>query len=263
MQPGKCAPRTPSPSGSLGSLGGSAARSSLLCPLVGTGPHCHDSFLDCVLLFFSCCPTELLPGAQVWSSAPRDHPTAHGSPGNPGGSPAPGWSFGRVSGGGGSESPGVTGSSPRQAGGTQGPSGHLLLLSPSGPQRPHSPAGQRCDPGRALLWQQDVVWDVTSAAACHPSSTGVRTRASPEMSSCCFAHQPVPMLVHRKEHFGRVFLGPCGATSGPRLALTRGRTDPVWPPALLTSAAISTKRCLAALDGVSPRGGKGQADSNH
>lgn len=214
MQPGKGAPPTLSPSGSLGSLGGSVARSSLLCPLVGTGPHCRDSFLDCVLLFFSCCPTELLPGAQVWSSAPRDHPTAHGSPGNPRGSPAPSWSFGRVSGGGGSEPPGVTGSSPRQAGRTQCPQ---VTCCSSHPWDPGVPAGQQCDPGRALLWQQDVVWDVTSPVACHPSGTGVWTRASPEMSSCCFAHWSVPMLVPRKEHFGQVFPGPCCATSGPHL----------------------------------------------
>lgn len=76
-------------------------------PAAGDGPRCRDSFQARV---FVCRPTVMLSGAQVWGPAPGDPPSARGAPGNPGGSPAPGWSFGGAAAGGGTESPppGVT-----------------------------------------------------------------------------------------------------------------------------------------------------------
>lgn len=50
-----------------------------------------------------------------------------------------------------------------------GTRGLKLPVAPCHPQpSAHSPRGGGVTAGRALLWQQDVVWDVTSPAACHP-----------------------------------------------------------------------------------------------
>lgn len=149
-------------------------------PRVGTVRAAVTHFRT-ACLFASRRPTEMLPGAQVWGPAPGDPPpSAHGSPGNPGGSPAPGWSFGGAAAGGGTESPppGVTATGAPPAGSRC--SEHRCSAHP----RPRSRAGRRCALGSALLWQQDVVWDVTSPAACHPFGVGVRARIGPEISPC-------------------------------------------------------------------------------
>lgn len=48
-----------------------------------------------------------------------------------------------------------------------------------------------------MLWQQDVVWDVTSPAACHPFGVGVRSRIGRR-------DVPVLMPVPVKERLGAV-----------------------------------------------------------
>lgn len=164
--PAKCTPRTP--------------RDPPSEPAGRDGPRCRDSFQDRV---FVCLPPP--HGDAAWGPGvgpgPRGPPpSAHGSPGNPGGSPAPGWSFGGAAAGGGTESPppGVTATGAPPAGSRC--SEHRCSAHP----RPRSRAGRRCALGSALLWQQDVVWDVTSPAACHPFGVGVRARIGPEISPC-------------------------------------------------------------------------------
>lgn len=178
-------------------------------PAAGDGPRCGDSFQARA---FVCRPTVMLPGAQVWGPAPGDPPSARGSPGNPGGSPASCWSFGGAAAGGGTESPppGVTATGAPPA--RTRCSGHRCSAHP----RPRSLAGRRCALGSALLWQQDVVWDVTSPAACHPFDVGVRSRISRR-------DVPVLMPVPVKEHLGAV---PPAAPFGGQGCQGVARTQP-------------------------------------
>lgn len=158
-------------------------------PRVGKGPAAVTHFWTAYL--FSSVPPHraAAPGPGVGPCpAPGDHPAVPGSPGNPGGSPAPAWSFGRAAGGGGSESLHVTAAGALFPG-LGGPKGHELPVAPVTLGRvPAARRGRGVTPARALLWQQDVVWDVTSPAACHPSGIGVWTRTSPEIY--------VPVLLH-------------------------------------------------------------------
>ena len=172
-----------------------------VAPRMGMGPAAVTHFWT-AYLFSSTLPHRVAaqgPGVGP-CPAPGDHPAVPGSLGNPGGSPAPAWSFGRAAGGGGSESLRVTAAGAIFAG-LEGPKGHESPVVPVTLGRvPAAQGDGGVTPGRALLWQQDVVWDVTSPAACHPSGIAVWICASPEMSPCCFMHQPVLIVVPAKEH---------------------------------------------------------------
>lgn len=201
MQPWEGSPCTTSPLGSLCSPGGSETHHAAgVTPRVGTGPAVMTHFwTGC--LFSSVLPHRVAaqdPGVGLCPD-PGDHPAMPGSLGNPRGSPAPTWSFGRAAGGGGSKSLCVVAAG-------------ALLAGLEGPQGYKSPVaaitfswvptakggGWRCNPWEDFAWATGCGLGCAKPAACHPASIGVWRCASPEMSPCCFAHQPVPIVA--KEH---------------------------------------------------------------
>lgn len=139
-----------------------------------------------------------------------------GSPGNPGGSPVPAWSFGRVA---------VT--QPRSL---------QQQRVPEGTQKSQvSCCSLSCVPaaaGKALLWQQDVVWDVTSSAASPLQHRGLDTRqprAVPELSPRCLLQQPVLIAVPARSIFHQVLLWPPGVTGVTRSVPGLGPRSPPPP----------------------------------
>lgn len=118
----------------------------------GRGPSAMTHFWT-AYLFSSVLPHRVAawgPGVGP-CLAPGDHLASPGSLGNPGGSPAPAWSFGRAAGGGGSESLRVTAAGALLAR-LEGPKG---LESPVAPvtlgRVPAAQGGGGLTPGRVLL----------------------------------------------------------------------------------------------------------------
>lgn len=98
----------------------------------------------------------------------------------------------------------------------------------------------RCSPGKALLWQQGLVWDVGGSAASPPSIGGWR-RASPGPCPRCLPQQPVLLAVPADSISHRCC--SCGLPVPP--------VPPRQCPARLPQSCFGD---------VSPEGEKGSAD---